>query len=50
MANCAISRVQSDGRRKVFEIDDQRRIAIITKMPYIIARPTIRLMLSTTRT
>ena len=50
MANWAISRVQSEGRKKVFEIDDQSRIAIITKIPYMIARPTWRFTLSTRRT
>ena len=33
MANWAISSVQSEGTKKVLEIDDQSRMAIITKIP-----------------
>ena len=47
MANCAISRVQRDGRKKVLEMDDQSRMAAIAKIRYIAKRPTLRLTAST---
>ena len=49
MANWAISKVQRDGRKNVFEIDDQSRMAIIAKMPYMTTRPTRRFTVSTMR-
>ena len=50
MANCAISNVHSDGTKKVLERDDHSRMAAMTKMRYIAARPTRRLAASTART
>ena len=50
MVNCAISRVHSDGRKKVLEMDDQSRMAAIAKTRYIAKRPTRRLTASTRRT
>ena len=50
MVNCAISRVHSEGRKKVLETDDQSRMAAIAKMRYIAKRPTLRLTVSTQRT
>ena len=49
--NCAISTLQMyDMSKNPLEIEDSKSIAIMTKIRYIIARPTSRFTASTQRT